>query len=276
MAKEFLGLPLLERYRALNMKARAARAGLSLSTTEAEDAVYQLRLCLRICRILKRFVRKSPDYIVASAVLDHCYRATGRVRDQQVGLELIQQLEQGWPRNRRRPSTALRASLRHDYAALAREVDALGLEQALQGLDKAFSALTLRVPEVKLHSRAQKHAQKLETRMLHRLHQAMADSTEDAWHDLRLSIKRYRFWVTSLSDWLPEALLQDARQLKPMQVSLGHFHDWVVLEQRLPSLDSVPLALWLPEVARRKQEALAEAQEQLAPLQARVAVFACD
>jgi len=265
MAKLLLGMPLLERYRALGRMARDAQAALSQNTEIAADAVYQLRLCLRICRILKRFVRNHPGYLGASVVLDHCYRATGRVRDLQVGVMLIQQLELGWPRNRRRPSTALRSCLRQNYRSLKQEVDALGLEQALFAFDHAFSVLCSRVSEDKLHARALRHAQKLANRLSKCMRQALAQQQDDDWHRLRVAIKHYRFWVNSLADWLPESWEQDARGLKPLQVTLGHFHDWVVLEAWLPTLEGVPLAKWLPLVAQSKQQAL----DQLAPLLAR-------
>jgi CHAD domain-containing protein len=267
MVKELLGLPLLERFRSLDGKTRLAMLSLSQKDAEAADTVYQLRLCLRICRILKRFVRNSPDYPVASSVLDQCYRATGRVRDLQVGLILVQQLEQLWPCSHSSLSTTLALRLQRDFGALSSEVDALGLVAAMQNLDQAFFALVARVTEETLHLRAHKHAKKLEMRMQHRLHQALLAQREQDWHDLRLAIKRYRFWVSSLADWMPEPLLINVRRLKPLQGALGQFNDWVVLQTWLPTVADVPLERWLVEVERQKQQALVQARALLLPLQ---------
>jgi CHAD domain-containing protein len=269
MSQETAGLPLLERYRVLDCDARLARAGLVRDLSIATGAVYDLRLNLRILRIIKRFVRKCPDCIGVSPLLDSCYRATSRVRDLQVGIERIQQLELGWPRNRRRPSTVLKSRLKHEYRALALEVDRLGLEQVLQGLDRAFLALSERVTDDKLHRRALEHAQKLDERMLKRMHVALERQRETDWHALRLAIKQCRFWITTLADWLPEEYRIEARALKPLQVALGNFNDWVVLEKWLPEVTDAPLESWLPQLALHKQQALASARQLLPPLMSR-------
>jgi len=247
---------LLERFRALRQQAETARADLLSTSARAAPAVYDLRLSLRIFRIIQRFVRKDSRVIAVSSQLDHCYRATSTVRDHQVGIALICQLEQGWPRNRRRPSTTLRRQLPLAYRDLARQVDALGLPRVLHVFDRAFVALTSSIPEARLRERALKHARRLRRVVLRRLRQAEERQRARDWHALRLAIKQYRFWLSTLEDWLPLSYSVDVKQLKPLQVALGDYHDWVVLETWLGELPEVPLDRWLPLVQSHQQAAL--------------------
>ena len=102
--------------------------------------------------------------------------------------------------------------------------------------------------------------------MCERMHDALLGQADADWHALRLAIKHYRFWVLTLADWLPPAYSEQVNLLKPLQVALGNYHDWVVLEARLPELEGAPMDRWLPEVLRFKQASLELARAQLEPL----------
>lgn len=269
MSRNKTGADLLERYRALDHAARLARARLSLGVRVAAVATYDLRLILRICRILQHLLRKQAEGRSLAPQLERCYRATSRVRDLQVGVELVLQLEQHWPRNRRRPSTALKARLKLQYRALAKELDNQNLDQLLRTLDRAFARLTRQVPGRVLRRRARKRADKLAAILESRLRVALHQRRASDWHALRLAIKRFRFWVETQEESLPDEFKQCARALKPLQVALGSFNDWVVLEKWLPQLEQAPLTLWLPELQRHKQQALQQALALILPFQER-------
>lgn len=232
----------------------------------AADAVYDLRLGLRISRILRHFLRRDPAFLPASSILDQAYRATSRVRDRQVGVELIRALEQGWPRNRRRPSTALAQTLRRAYPELRQTVGALGLDAALDSMQTALVTLEQRTSRKKLRRRASRHACKLDHAMLKAMRRALDRQRMRDWHRLRLTIKQFRFWVDSLEDWLPARLGERARALKPLQVALGDVHDCEVLAAWLEQVPGAPLDRWLPALAARKDAARQRAQAALRPL----------
>lgn len=243
------------------LRDRAAQAEHDLALpSQAADALYALRLCLRIGRILRHFVRKDPAFRGFSVGLDRCYRATSRLRDREVGIGLIVQLEQGWPRNRRRPSTALKHALARQYRAFAAEVATHGLAQSWQGLTDAVARLEARKPVGDLRRRARRHARRLERVLAVALCRARKRQRPADWHALRLAIKHYRFWVTSLPDWLPGKWQRRAQRLKALQVALGDYHDWAVLASWLPDLPDAPLATWKPELQRRKRLAWRDAE----------------
>lgn len=244
------------------LRERAALAERDLTLpARAADALYALRLCLRIGRILRHFVRKDPAYRQFSADLDQCYRATSRLRDLEVGIGLIVQLEQGWPRNRRRPSTALKQDLARQYRAFAGSVATQGLAQGWQGLADAVARLEARKPARVLQRRARHHARRLARILATALARARKRQRPADWHALRLAIKHYRFWVTSLPDWLPRKLQRRAQRLKAVQVALGDYHDWDVLAGWLPDLPDAPLTTWLPDLQRRQRLAWRQAQD---------------
>jgi len=266
MAEESEGKPLLERYRALDAQARHAWADLNRSPRVAATAVYDLRLALRIIRILKHFICKDPDFIAVEGALDDCYRAIALVRDGQVGLGLVRLLEKGGLCPPPFPSVALKARLWQDTRQLSATLDQLGLVDVLQGLDRAFSSLQRRRSEEQMQHKARKVAQRLDVMLLRGVRGAWLRPDEADWHGLRLAIKRYRFWVLTLADWLPAACSERVVVLKPLQVALGDYHDWVVLEARLPELKGAPVARWQSDAGRFKQVSLDLARAQLEPL----------
>jgi CHAD domain-containing protein len=258
-------MTLAARFSSLEQQMRQSWADLARPALAA-DAVYDLRLGLRISRILRHFVRKDPAFAEASTVLDQCYRATSQVRDRQVGIGLIRELEQRWPRNRRRPSTALGRDIVKRYRDLKRTADVLGLDRALVDMRDALNELERRVSGKKLCRRSLRQAKKLDRAMIEAMHRALKRQRGRDWHALRLAIKHYRFWVMTLEDWLPARYREAAHALKPLQVALGDYHDWEVLEKWLPELPDVPLDAWLLALAEHKEAARARALEALAPL----------
>ncbi|WP_215776470.1 CHAD domain-containing protein [Paludibacterium sp. B53371] len=232
----------------------------------AADALYQLRLTLRIFRILLPLVRKDPACQTLSVTLDLCYRATSRLRDRQVGIGLIRLLEARWPRNRRRPSTALAQALRQQYAQFAREMAVLGLEPALGQMLEAVERLEQRLPAKKLRRRASRHADDLAAQLGRRMQQALRRQRARDWHRLRLAIKHYRFWVLALADQLPDVHARQVRELKSLQVALGDCHDWDVLLHWLPEVPDAPLAAWEPVIAQFQQVDMQRAMTLLQPL----------
>ncbi|TDR81945.1 CHAD domain-containing protein [Paludibacterium purpuratum] len=256
---------LLPHFQQVQSQALQARSLLDRASLAA-DAVYDLRLSLRICRILRHFVRKDPDFDQWSPVFDQCYRATSPVRDHQVGIGLIRQLECGWPRNRRRPSTALARALRQSYPLLGGEMDRLGLPQALAAMQAAIEQIERQASPKKLIKRAGHHADRLAVALGTRMRTALARHRIKDWHNLRLAIKHYRFWVGALEDVLSAEHAARARALKPLQVALGEAHDNEVLARWLPEVPGVPLDVWQLALSERKQVDLARAMTLLTPL----------
>jgi CHAD domain-containing protein len=258
-------MALARRFAELERQTRQAWADLDRPALAAA-AVYDLRLGLRISRILRYFLRKDAGFAAASAVLDRCYRATSLVRDRQVGVDLIRELEQGWPRNRRRPSTALAHALTRSYPALGREVEAFGLASALDAMRASLLTLERRHEPERLRRRTQRHAEALDAAMCVALRRAMKRRRARDWHALRLAIKRYRFWVLTLEDALPPLHGETARRLKPLQVALGDEHDLEVLSGWLDQIADAPLDRWRVVLGERKAAARERANAALAPL----------
>jgi CHAD domain-containing protein len=256
---------LLAHFQLLRRQALQARVLLD-RPAKAADAVYDLRLALRICRILRHFVRGDPDFNSFSKVLDLGYRATSPVRDRQVGIARIRQWEVGWPRNRRRPSTALAQALRKSYPQLGREMDVLGLPDMMRAMEAAIIRTERQLSPAKLVKRAVRHADKLKSALRASMRVAQASQRMKDWHRLRLAIKHYRFWVAALEPVLPTEHVEQAKVLKPLQVALGEAHDDEVLAGWLPEVPGAPLDIWLPLLTARKSTDMAQAQSLLTPL----------
>ncbi|MBV8048420.1 MAG: CHAD domain-containing protein [Paludibacterium sp.] len=261
------GSVLQAQFQRLHRQALQARMLLD-RPAKAADAVYDLRLALRISRILRHFARKDPAYDAFSRVLDLAYRATSPVRDRQVGIARIRLLETGWPRNRRRPSTGLSQALRASYPQLGRDMDVLGLPGALILMESAIARVERKVVRAKLIRRAERHAERLRAVLSTRMETALARHRMKDWHRLRLAIKHYRFWVDVLAGVLPKGQVALSRALKPLQVALGDAHDGEVLMAWLPEIPDAPLDDWRAVLMTQKQADLERALALLSPLMA--------
>jgi CHAD domain-containing protein len=191
------------------------------------EAVHRLRVALRRCRSLAALMEEvdpHPDWAEMRGLSRKLFRRLGALRDTQVLEDWITKLTPA--------DDAVRAALMKVLED--REVEPrASVRRAVRQFDRrAWKRLTLTLDRrARLVPPNGLVAQCLALQRyeeLHRLHiRAIRTERPTPWHELRVSVKRFRYAVESL---LPARLAVWAEGLRHMQDLLGEIHDLDVLD----------------------------------------------
>jgi CHAD domain-containing protein len=227
------------------------------------DAVHDLRVAIRRCRSVAAVMQEvDPDtaWPGMKKLGRKLFRQLGELRDTQV-------LEE-WTKKLSSEADAVRSMLLEDFGKKENELREIALRVAEKFDEKAWTkheqTLRRRARLVPADSPA------AECLALERLEaakelqgQALRTSKPEAWHALRIGVKRFRYTVESL---LPTRYEQWGEDLKRVQDLLGDVHDLDVLSARVAQITGPDLvaaqASWSGRIATERGERI-EAYRQL-------------
>jgi len=197
------------------------------------DAVHDLRVAIRRCRSVAKVMEEvDPDtaWPDMRQLGKKLFRQLGELRDTQVLEECVKQLGP--------EEDPIRQQLLERFAGEEQELQAA----ALKAVDK-FEHKAWRKLERRLQKRSRLVAPDglaAECLALERLEaakdlhaRALRAEKPEAWHALRIGVKRFRYTVESL---LPTLYEQWGDDLKHLQDLLGELHDFDVLASKIAEL----------------------------------------
>lgn len=225
------------------------------------DAVHDLRVALRRCRSVAAVMEEvDPDPVWPDMrkLGKKLFRQLGELRDTQV-------LEQ-WTKKLGPESDTVRERLVATFGAQEKEQQ----QAALKAVDK-FDQKSWK----KLERKLQKHSRLVtpdglaaECLALERLEaakelhvRALRAEKPEAWHALRIGVKRFRYAVESL---IPARYVEWEDDLKKMQDLLGEVHDLDVLSGKIAEVagdQQEPRAAWSERIASQRHERIERYRE---------------
>jgi CHAD domain-containing protein len=190
------------------------------------DAVHDLRVAIRRCRSVGAVMQEvDPDsaWREMRRVPRKLFRRLGELRDAQVMEEWVKKLSAG--------EDSVRAQLHSAFAKKEPELRQRALRAAEKFDEKVWERLEHRlqnrarlVPPASLAAECLAVERFEEAKELHG--KAQRTESSEAWHALRIGLKRLRYTVESL---LPEQYALWSDNLKRLQDLLGEVHDLDVL-----------------------------------------------
>jgi len=218
------------------------------------DAVHDLRVAIRRCRSVGAVMSEvDPDssWRTMRKLARKLFRQLGALRDTQVLQEWIEHLSEPHDPVRLSLLDSLKkqeAELREASLALAAKFD----EKAWRKLERRLQRRSRTVPPDRLAAECLALERLEAARELH-AHALRVDKPE-AWHALRIGVKRFRYTVEAL---LPARYAEWGDDLKHIQDLLGEVHDLDVLStvvKESPAASTEELrARWAGRVANERQ-----------------------
>lgn len=203
------------------------------------EALHDLRVSLRELRSLVQPVRK---HLYGAAELDalaaQCARPTNRLRDREV---LCQELQH-------KGETVLHRTLQE---MIAEDLEDLAGRQPAEPLVQRLLSLTVyweKYLTVREWNRLEKRLAKSRAKQSRRLRKLLRQPEADL-HRLRILIKRYRYFLESFRNLLPDLNPELPKTLKAAQELTGNWHDrqvWIGEAPRLPELQPL-MSGWMDE-----------------------------
>ena len=223
------------------------------------DEVHDLRVALRRCRTMGEMLKEvnpDPGWRKVKKSSRDLFHVLGELRDTQV--------ERDWMKKLGTPGDAVRKHMLRAFSA-REKMHRKAAEEALN----AFDSKSWRRWSKKLESKSRFFPiesvvfQRLALERLNeavRLHQrARKRSSPNAWHRLRIGIKRFRYVV---ENFLPRRYEAWAEDMKKLQDLLGEVHDLDVLrgdiKKRGAKLDPALVAGWMTRVEDARKTRLDE------------------
>jgi CHAD domain-containing protein len=190
------------------------------------DAVHDLRVAIRRCRSVAAVMEEvdpDPAWPDLRKLGKKLFRQLGDLRDTQVLEEWTTQLGS--------ESDAIREGLLAGFAAQEKEFEQATLKAADKFDEKSWRRLERKLRRrsrlVPLDGLAAECLALERLEAVKELHaRALRAEKPEAWHALRIGVKRFRYTVESL---LPSRYLEWAENLKRVQDLLGEVHDLDVL-----------------------------------------------
>jgi CHAD domain-containing protein len=192
----------------------------------ASDPVHDLRVAIRRCRSVAAVLQEidpDPAWRELRQLPRKLFRRLGALRDAQVIDEWVKQLAPSDDPLRTKLHAAFAANepeLREDALRAAEKFD----EKSWTHLERKVRRRVRLVPPASLAAQCLAVERIEEARDLHA--RAQRTDNPNAWHQLRIGIKRFRYTVENL---LPEQYAQWSSNLKRLQDLLGEVHDLDVL-----------------------------------------------
>jgi CHAD domain-containing protein len=227
----------------------------AVRATPDPDAIHDLRVAIRRCRSVAAVLEEvdpNPAWPELRRLGKKLFRQLGELRDVQVLADWVQQLSP--------PDDSIAQKLQAEFGSDEKILREAAAKAASKFDEKSWKKLehtaSRRVRLVKLDGLAAEclAIERLEAaRELHS--KALRSERPEAWHALRIGVKRFRYTVESL---LPTKYEAWGNDLKHLQDLLGDTHDLDVLSEKIREhLEGAPAEskdAWEERIQSRKQE----------------------
>jgi CHAD domain-containing protein len=222
-----------------------------------KDTVHDLRVAIRRCRSVGAVMAEidpNPVWREMRHLPRKLFRRLGALRDAQI--------MGGWVRAHGAENDRLRLLLQEHFASREPKLfdDALRSaakfdEKSWKRLDRKLRKRIALVPPGSLAAECLALERLDEARQLHA--RALRDQKPEAWHALRIGIKKFRYTVES---FLPRLYQAWSGDLKRVQDVLGEMHDLDVLsilvQEKAPAEEPELLREWLRRIERERNKCL--------------------
>ena len=218
-----------------------------LRTSPDKDAVHDLRVAIRRCRSVGAVMREvdpDPGWHELRRVPKKLFRKLGELRDAQIMDE--------WVTEHGAENDKLRLQLHDAFQAKEQKLTEEALHLANKFDEKSWTRLSHKlgkrvrfVPAGSLAAQCLAVERYDEAKQLHS--KALRSKTPEAWHALRIGLKKFRYTTESL---LPQRYENWSPMLKKLQDLLGEVHDLDVLSGIIKQDVSGDAAAVVPEWER--------------------------
>lgn len=221
------------------------------------EAVHDLRVAIRRCRSMAECALECDDFPSWRKMRragKSLFQPLGRLRDAHVAMEWVRQLSD--------EGDSLRETLLADLA----DVEGVHWGEAQQALHDfnapRWAAWSERLPQrlalLPNPDLVFGHLALTRWKEACRLHEAAVQETSaEAWHSLRIGVKKFRYLV---ENFLPDLYVRLEKSLKKAQDLLGDVHDLDVLASRLAAFtdrDAAAVEEWRARIADARSQRLA-------------------
>ncbi len=187
------------------------------------EGLHDLRVALRALRVmLPLFGKKLGSLRREWQIQAH---ATGPCRDQEVLLALLDTLPD-IPVPIHERLTQQECETR---AALLEQLATANIPKLIQRSRIDLCAVLHRLTPNQLRRRTSTRAEQLQAVIVQQITALTPNSPAEAWHLLRLDVKRLRYLIEHCGNWLPKRWLALHPPLKRCQTALGELHDMDLL-----------------------------------------------
>jgi CHAD domain-containing protein len=230
----------------------------------SSDPVHDLRVALRRCRAMAETMSEldpEPAWKQMRKAGKQLFQALGQLRDTHVLIDWAEQLAGAEEHGR----SELLASLKAEESALKQELMPVVNGFEVAQWEQWRELLTKRASQVRPGSLAFRHMaleKWIAARELHRT--ALRNRSKDAWHQLRIGIKRFRYM---LENFVPVLHSQWASDLKQVQDLLGDVHDLDVLWETALKSHALQTPddrrFWRAHITEKRNELIAEYRKKM-------------